>query len=324
MSHAVFFRKSIQGQGSTIPKQMIPNFPEFKKLEWSDKEMVEQLTEPFLPYSDFNFVSMWTWNTRERMKISQHYGNLILLFYDYITEKPFLSFIGNKEVKKTAQVLTAYSQQHYCESALRLVPEEVACLLSQGEFNVLSDDSAHDYILSVSYLSNLDTIPGTNNIAASSCRKFMKRYPDHIVKVCAMNNVCREEYISLFKRWAKVKNLDHWELNEYSAFEKFIENKDNGNQIVSMHDNGKMIAFATIEIQRKEYAVCHFMKADLQYKYAQDGLFFSVGKVLREKGIPYLNFEQDLGLPGLRQSKRKYKPEFYLKKFIVEQKAASI
>jgi hypothetical protein len=46
-------------------------------------------------------------------------------------------------------------------------------------------------------------------------------------------------------------------------------------------------------------------------------LNFYVGQKLKEYNIRYWNFEQDLGIPGLRQSKRKYKPEFYLKKCIV-------
>ena len=38
---------------------MIPEFPEFKKLELSNKEEIEKITQKFPPYSDFNFVSMW-------------------------------------------------------------------------------------------------------------------------------------------------------------------------------------------------------------------------------------------------------------------------
>lgn len=43
---------------------MIPKFPEFKKLELSNKEEIENFTSKFPPYSDFNFVSMWCWDFR--------------------------------------------------------------------------------------------------------------------------------------------------------------------------------------------------------------------------------------------------------------------
>jgi len=49
-------------------------------------------------------------------------------------------------------------------------------------------------------------------------------------------------------------------------------------------------------------------------------LMYLSGKHLQEHGIKYFNFEQDLGIANLRKAKRKYKPPFYLKKFIVERK----
>ena len=49
---------------------MLPTFPEFKPLELSDKNDVENFTSKFPPYSDFNFVSMWCWDIKEEMRIS--------------------------------------------------------------------------------------------------------------------------------------------------------------------------------------------------------------------------------------------------------------
>ena len=47
---------------------MLPEFPQFKKLELSDKEEVEKFTSKFPPYSDFNFVSMWSWDIKGEMR----------------------------------------------------------------------------------------------------------------------------------------------------------------------------------------------------------------------------------------------------------------
>lgn len=58
---------------------MIPEFPEFKKLELSDEEKIEKITKKFPPYSDFNFVSMWSWNIYNTVTISQLKKNLVVL-----------------------------------------------------------------------------------------------------------------------------------------------------------------------------------------------------------------------------------------------------
>jgi len=254
------------------------------------------------------------------MQLSQLHGNLVMLFYDYITEMPFLSLLGTHNLNETAEILIAYSELHYNESNLKLIPEQVAMNLCRNVFDIAHDQDSYDYIIPVSYLSNLDTTPGSNNMAAFLCKKFLKLYPTHTTKKCTVSECDKNEYISLFKRWAKIKNLDHWELNEYSAFNKFINNKEVNNHIVSLHDGDTMMGFTTYEILPGDYAICHFAKADKGYKGVYDGLYFAVGKALHAAGIKHWNFEQDLGIPGLRQSKRKYKPEFFLKKFTVSRK----
>ena len=92
---------------------MIPQFPEFKSLELSDKKDIESFTKRFPPYSDFNFVSMWSWDIKEEIRISQLNGNLVVRFTDYLTGKPPLrpcrSFSRNLSVatratRKTSRV----------------------------------------------------------------------------------------------------------------------------------------------------------------------------------------------------------------------------
>ena len=252
--------------------------------------------------------------------LSQLNENLVLLFYDYITEAPFLSYIGKNKLADTAHELIAYSQLHYQENTLKLIPGTVATQLPDSEFTVIADENSHDYIVSVPYLCSLDTLPRSNNKAGYSCQKFLRLYPHFTFQNQCIKGIEPDEYTDLFTRWAKIQSLDHLELNEYSAFERFIHNTENENHIVSIYDGNTIIGFGSYELLTKDYAISHFSKADRNYTGIYDELYFLIGKALQEAGIRYWNFEQDLGLPGLRQAKRKYKPEFYLKKFIVEKK----
>ena len=49
---------------------MIPNFPNFKHVEIKDKPDVEKFTHSFKPYSDFNFISLFAWDTNNQRKIA--------------------------------------------------------------------------------------------------------------------------------------------------------------------------------------------------------------------------------------------------------------
>ena len=302
---------------------MIPTFPNFKNIEWKDRTEVEQFTKDFPPYSDFNFVSMWSWNTREKMRLSQLNGNLVLLFYDYITETPFLSFIGTHSIADTAQRLIDYSLQKFQVPYLKLIPEFVAVNLPKETFCCRADEDAHDYILSVEYLSSFDTLPNSHH-AARMYKKYSRQFPNCTVKKCSVSEAKKEDYIQLFKDWAKLKCLNHLELNEYSAFERYIQIKDCVNTLVSLYDGDTMTGFAAYEIISSSQALGHFIKANNSYKGVYDALNFTVSKLLKEQNIDYWNFEQDLGVPALRESKRKLNPAYYLKKFIVESKTNSL
>lgn len=77
---------------------MIPKFPKFKHIELIDKEEIEKITQKFPPYSDFNFISMWSWDIKVEMIISKLNNNLVVRFTDYLTGYPFFSFLGDNMV----------------------------------------------------------------------------------------------------------------------------------------------------------------------------------------------------------------------------------
>ncbi len=250
--------------------------------------------------------------------LSQLHGNLVLLFYDYLTEKPFLSFIGKNYVAYTASMLIEYSIQKFQEPCLKLIPECVAAAIQCNHFEIIPDEDSHDYILSVPYLCSLPGLSCNSNPGARGCKKYFELYPHHAVATYGTNDIPVNACIDLFKRWAKGKSLNHLELNEYSAFVRFIHNKECNSKILAIYDNRTMIGFAAYELLTEQYVMGHFLKADSSYSGLNEALHFHVSKQLIDHNILYWNYEQDLGIPQLRQSKRKYKPEFYLKKFTVQ------
>src|SRR5262249_54456852 len=98
----------------------IPRFPDFKRLAVEDQYEIEQWVKQFEPYSDFNFVSMWSWNTTGDFEVSWVGDNLAVIFNDYSTNQRFLSFIGVDEVDVTARTLLGYARSRGLVEELRL------------------------------------------------------------------------------------------------------------------------------------------------------------------------------------------------------------
>lgn len=299
---------------------MIPKFPQFKKLELSDKKDVEKFTSKFPPYSDFNFVSMWSWDIKRKVQISQLNNNLVVKFTDYLTGDPFFSFLGSTMVNETIKELISFSEKNYKRNLLRLVPEEIANSLAESSFNFTLDKDAHDYIYSVSHLSNMNN--WTQHSSGKNIRNFIKLYPNYVVKHSTIKEVQKNEYIEMFKKWAKNKEVeDYSKLNEYKALERIFEAKHENVNIVSIYVNNILVGFTVYEILSSDYATSHFAKADIKHHRAiSDILNWEEAKILDIQGVKYFNWEQDLGILGLRKSKEKYKPSFHLKKLTIGNK----
>jgi len=297
---------------------MIPEFPELKKLELKDKKDVDDFTSKFPPYADFNFSNMWAWDLKDEMRLSILNNNLVVRFTDYINGQPFFSFLGENMANETARELITFSEKNYKVNFLKLIPEIVVNFLDKSEFDTIPDKDSHDYIFSVKHLATMNSWKGHSS--SKNIRQFLKAHPDYVIKVRSVQEILKDEYVSMFKRWAKSKGIEKLsEFNEFQAFERFLEIVDDKIKVVSLYKNNLLIGFTMFEICSDTYVISHFSKTDTEYHGVNDLLNWEEAKILNSLNILYANWEQDLGISVLRKSKEKYKPVFLLNKFFVRE-----
>lgn len=80
--------------------------------------------------------------------------------------------------------------------------------------------------------------------------------------------------------------------------------------------DGKVAAFTIGEGLNNDTFCVHIEKADTQYSGIYAGINNSFARAAAA-GYKYINREEDLGIEGLRKSKRSYHPAFLLKKYTV-------
>jgi len=295
---------------------MIPYFPSFKPLEWSDKKYIETFTEHFPPYSDFNFTSIWAWNTKNEVLHSNLNGNLVILFNDYVTKDPFFSFIGTNQIEETASIILEYSEKEYGIPHLKLIPKHLIGHFQNDLWSVITDKASDDYILSVTFLQEMDKLSKCN--LAKAIRKFVKTHINYSVRYNSIDEVDKEIYFDLIDEWNNDKDLNGELNNENIALKKYFDLKQSEIKIHSLFVADKLVAFNTCEFCSKDYAISHFSKTDKAYRGAYEVLCWEEAKHIGNQGIKYLNIEQDLGIDGLRFSKQKFRPDHFLSKYILK------
>lgn len=297
---------------------MIPQFPANKLLEVTDKKDLSKILLQYDAYSDFNFVSLWSYNTAEDLQISQLFGNLVVRFKDYLSDRYFYSFIGNNETIKTTAILLKKASVEDIEQVLKLIPEQN---LKTNEkipsiFKVIEDRNNFDYILSLKEIAALEGPQYRHQ--RKEITRFFRNYPNAKIKqINLQEKSIQQQILNLFSTWAKLK-----EKTDTAAEIIAIKRTMNYSDILdifalALYIGNEMIGFSITDIASNEYVEAHFLKYHPSYTGVKHLLHNYLAKTLLPKGFTYINLEQDLGIHGLRDAKLACKPIKYLKKYTI-------
>ena len=300
---------------------MIPQFPEFKKLELSDKDEVNSYIDRFPPYSDFNFAGTWSWDVRDGMQVSILNNNYVIRFIDYLTGEPFYTFLGTNEVNDTAKKLLDLSIKEGLKPELRLIPEHSIEGIDKEIFNIQEDRDNFDYIYSLEELKDMKG--GKFESHRGMANRFFRNNPNaKIAELDALDYKIHEELIGLSKKWIVNKNdsIENIENHhEIIVLKKFLLNpKCFHISIMGVYIDNVLCAFSLDEIKDDEYVISHLTKADITLKginsyIMKESANFLINKYQKK----YFNFEQDLGLEKLKYTKKSFAPTFFLKKMVI-------
>lgn len=301
---------------------MIGTFPNFTPISVRDKHEILRHTLGQLPYSDFNFTSLISWNTAKNTELAEMNGNLIIKIDDYISHKPIYAFFGKQKVAESMEKLLKYieNSSEAEQATVELVPE--FCIHENNQ----SEEGTN--IVTIEDRNNFDYIYSTKQLAESKGRKyetirnqinrFDKKYGDvtKIVELDLKNDEHASAVLSLVEKWNAKK--DQTDKTENRAIQNFIRYADHPILInTGIYIENKLAAFCFNEPLTHSYALSHFAKADTQFVGIYSKLAVENAKKIYTHGYEFLNYEQDLGIESLRHAKLQMRPHSFLKKYKV-------
>ncbi len=303
---------------------MLSEFPNFRHLRLGDRAALVALTKRYPPFSDFNFTSLYSWDTNETVQVAVLNGNLAVRFVDYTTQEPFYSFLGDNYVDDTANKLSDHARACGITPELRLVPEVSAWRLTPGNFDIREDEDNCDYILGI---ERLKTYQGNKlGPKRNFVNRFNKSYEAATVRVDLGDVAIQTRFLDLYHRWLIQKGsaAENPE-NELLALHRvmFAARQLPDLYVVGTFIGDDLAGFSINDLVGNGYAMIHFEKADAGYTGIYAQLMQQMSRLMEQKGCRYINYEQDLGIPGLRKGKSSYIPSHYLRKYVLCPRSAS-
>ena len=279
-------------------------------IEMETQPLVADYLTCFPPdVSELTFTNLFAWRRSRPVWLVQYDGVLVFVCQPhtgaagrYILGPPAGGSPDPYDLRSAIPNLQGYIR----------ITGETAAPLAEAGLLVAPDDDNSDYVYRTADLADL-----------SGERYHGKR---NLIKQCLEANRCQA--VELMPRWIPdcIATLDQWcvarqddltpDLSaEYRAIREMFDHYDRlplTGRVVLV--NGCVQAYAVGEALSPNTAVCHFEKAAPGVK----GLGQLINQAFAASLLgrfEYINREQDLGVPGLRQAKESYHPHHRVRKF---------
>ncbi|HHD64043.1 MAG TPA: DUF2156 domain-containing protein [Desulfobulbaceae bacterium] len=288
-----------------------PDMIETKILNIEHQALIKDFFARFPPeISEHTFTNLFVWSNSRPVYFAEKENSLLVFIDAQDAPRPATILFGPPVGGLPISEVVAMMGDSL-EGAIRL-PAEPASELTDAGYALQPDRDNADYVYLVEDLARL------------SGRHYAKKRNQ--IKKCLKAHSCAYESITadlvpqciaLQQRWCTSRSCDTEPglCAEYTAiltmFEHFFELDLIGGAI---RVNGEIQAFAIGEQLNPETAVCHFEKA-LPGMQGLGQLINQWFALYGLTGFTFVNREQDMGVPGLRQAKKSYHPHHLVKKY---------
>ena len=288
---------------------------EFRKIELSDKSWIK----PILAKSDFrgceyNFANNLAWH--------RYYETVICRYKDFYissSEKYGLCFTfpaGDGDYKELFVNLRKYADER--NEPLRIssvLPENIALLdsLFPGQFTVEADECGFDYVYSA---EKLRTLAGKK---FHGKRNHLKRFYENNWSYSDMSESDFDECIEYAVNTYNDNNSYTVESSvgeqfAINTFFNYFNELDLRGGVIRV--NGRVEGFTIGSRTNSDTLDIHIEKATADINGAYTAVMNEFAKSA-SSDVEYINREEDMGLEGLRKSKRSYYPEFQIVKNLI-------
>ena len=265
---------------------------------------------------EYSFVNLSIWGRQEMAFV----GDFLVLFSQFDRKSLYPFPLGSGDVKPVLDALIADARHRGLLFRLGCMTKENCALLESlypGKFQFHEDRDGFDYVYAI---SDLATLKGKRY---QSKRNFVNRFwANHPnAQIYPLDGKWLEKTKKMLDIWfSKREQADpgaDFQLEKRAlerAFRRFSELALVGMVLV---ENEEVLAMTMGSFLKKDTFDIHFEKAldGVEGAYAVINQAFATHLQEKYPCLAYLNREDDMGIPGLRQAKLSYHPHHMAEKY---------
>lgn len=285
----------------------IPNFPASRPLSLTDKPLLDDHFERLQPtVSELSFAGLFLFRRAHDYQLSYVDKSLVLLGKGYDAKRYFLPPLGGNVVDALNILFDSGQQLYGADEAFA-----TQYIINTG-LQMSEERDSFDYL----YLrEELACLPGNRfHKKKNRINYFSARHEFTVDILSSQHQVGCQALLGVWNKMKQHEDNNSMSMELEAAAEALSMITELGLEGVVISVKGVVKAFALGERLNRSTAVCHFEKTDP----FMEGIAQLVNREFAEKlftDCRYINREQDLGEPGLRNAKLSYHPVDLVKKF---------
>ena len=290
---------------------------DFQRIDLSNREQYnEYLMNCTERGCEYSLVNLYIWG---RQRAAFVHGCLAL-FSQFERSSVYPFPIGDGDIGAVLDAIIHDARARGLECRLTSLTAADCALLEErypGQFRFHPDRDGCDYIYDI---NNLADLPGRKyQRKRNFLNRFRQNHPD--CTLVPISPSLLPQVKQMLTQWYQNRRTpetqDAYHMEQVAlrrAFEKWEELALEG---VALMENDRILAMTVGSFLTEDTFDVHFEKAQEEIDGAYAAINQGFAAYLREKypALRYLNREDDLGLPGLRQAKLSYYPERLVVKF---------
>lgn len=307
----------------------IPDFPKMKRIHIRDKfEYLSYLKKMPLVPSDVTFENLFVFDSPSRQIFFSLLNQNLVVLTKRDEKNFFYPIIGASRLDRTIFDCLDWLVQETREGGFTCVPYFLLDSLNprlKAKLKITRDRDNFDYLYDAKTLSSFDG-PKLRTQKQNLAR-FLEKKPEYRVIGPAMVKEAirfQDDWMNDYQEKMTINNtpIPETVINEDKAIKKALTHYKCLNlSLGGVYLNTILQGFCVLEFFNQT-AYSHFEKATRK-KGAYQALLQLVGRTALKKGAKIVNREQDLGIPGLRTSKKRSNPAGFIEKCRISLRKAS-
>ena len=265
---------------------------------------------------EYSLVNLFLWGTQ---RVAFAHGCLAL-FSQFQRSSVYPFPIGDGDIGAVLDAILHDARARGLQCRMSSMTAEDCAVLEArypGQFCFHPDVDGSDYVYDINALADL---PGRKyQRKRNHLNRFRQQHPDcRLVNIDESN---RAAVLEMAEKWylsrQDTESEDEFHMERVALHRAFSHYEELGLEGVALMEGDRVVAMSMGSFLNEQTFDVHFEKAleDVDGAYAAINQGFAAHLRGKYPALRFLNREDDLGLPGLRQAKLSYHPDHMVVKF---------